>query len=159
MVVKSGFGFRGPEAKTELRFRWHSRFPPIAPDARGEALPILAAIRRDTPRLPECLDFVHYLCTPEAQRRIAARGDLIAARTDRLTTDDLPVVPSVSRKAAGRWLERLTASSSFRPADNMLIGDLDRLGERFAVSTMSVDQALGQLGVITDRCRRLSELS
>ena len=70
----------------------------------------------------------------------------------------MPVVPSVSRKAVGRWLEHLTASSSSRPAGNMLIGDLERLGERFAASTMSVEQALAQLNILVDRCPRLDEL-
>ena len=159
VIVKSGFGFCGFAARTSLSFPWQSRFLPIAPDASGEALPILAAVRHDTPRLPECLDLVHYLCTPEAQRQIAARGDLVPAREDCLTPAALPLAPAINRKALSRWLGRLAASASFRPADNMLISDLERLGERFAASAMSVDQALAQFDVLVDRCRRLDELS
>jgi hypothetical protein len=158
-VVKSGFGFCGFEARTALRFRWESRFPPIAPEARGEALPLLAAVRRDTPRLTECLDLVQYLCTPEAQQQIGARGDLVPVRTDAITAAALPLAPPMTREAVDRWLDRLTASSSFRPADNMLISDLERLGERFQASSMTVDQAIGQLRVLTDRYSRLGEPS
>ena len=158
VIVKSGFGFCGFDARTGLSFPWQSRFFPLAPRASGEALPLLAAVRRDTQHLPECLDLVHYLCTPEAQRQIAARGDLVPAREDCLTPAALPLAPAINRKALSRWLDRLTASSS-RPADNMLISDLERLGERFAASTMSVNQALTQLNVLVDRYRRLDELS
>jgi hypothetical protein len=65
----------------------------------------------------------------------------------------------MTRESADRWLDRLTASSSFRQADNMLISDLERLGERFQASSMSVDQALGQVGVLTDRYSRLNKSS
>ena len=158
VIVKSGFGFCGFDARASLSFPWQSRFFPVAPRASGEALPLLAAVRRDTQQLPECLDLVHYLCTPEAQRQIAARGDLVPAREDCLTPAALPLAPAINRKTLTRWLDRLTASSS-RPADNMLISDLERLGERFAASTMSVNQALTQLNVLVDRYRRLDELS
>lgn len=156
-VVKSGFGFCGFEARTALRFRWASRFPPIAPEARGEALPLLAAVRRDSPRLTECLDFLHYLCTPEAQRQIGARGDLVPVRTDTINATALPLAPPMTLEAVDHWLDRLTVSSSFRPADNVLISDLERLGERFQAGSMPVDQALGQLRVLMERYRRLAE--
>jgi hypothetical protein len=159
VVVKSGFGFCGFEARTALRFRWESRFPPIAPEARGEALPLLAAVRRDTPRLPECLDLVHYLCTPEAQRQIGARGDIVPMRTDAIAPNALPLAPPMTREAVDRWLDRLTAPSSLRPADNMLVSDLERIGERFQASSMTADQAIGQLGVLIDRYSRLGEPS
>jgi len=116
-------------------------------------------VRRDTPRLAECLDLVQYLCTPEAQRQIGARGDLVPVRTDAITAAALPLAPPMTREAVDRWLDRLTASSPFRPrpADNMLVSDLEHLGERFQVSSMTVDQAMGQLGVLKDRYSRLAE--
>ncbi|MDA1143247.1 MAG: GntR family transcriptional regulator, partial [Planctomycetota bacterium] len=150
-LVCFGFGFCGFEAKTKLTFPWQSRFHPFAPEAL--ALPLFAAIRRDTTRFTECLDLVEFLCTHEAQRQLAGRGDILPARADCISPAALPLEPEATREELDRWLSRLTFATETSPATTMLISDLDLLGDRFASSDITIDQTLNHIRMLLDRHR------
>ncbi|HUT62229.1 MAG TPA: winged helix-turn-helix domain-containing protein [Phycisphaerae bacterium] len=158
LLVKSGFGFCAMDARDRAGFRWQARVYPLARGAEGESMPLLMAVRKDTPRLPQCVDLLEFLCSREAQMRLAARGDVIPARADAVMVPDIPLAPAMNPKSFAVWLKRLAPTSSDTAAESQFIADLENVGFQMAASGASIDQTMGRIEILMDRYHHLKAM-